>query len=313
MVLYVSLKRGREDKDKDEDHSAGSDQGMKDGRQARMLNSQKYAEAEELTHIVGDTEVKHNQGQDMGNTDDQPNVEAALRHDWFKKPTNPPTPDSDWNARKSIDNLTQDHLVGPAFNLLKGTCRSRVELEYNIEESYKSVTDRLEWNNPKGNEYPFNLSKPLPHGSIVMESDKGRGRPSTGSQKLPEESQYHQARETFRSDISNRIPYTAYNNPQGIIYEDKLKRNRLMRTDKLYQFSDWTLTYVTFVLHDIASNLRMDYLSKQRWSSLDKKRSRIMIKAIDQVLLERRLMRSLEKFIGGRDYEEGLQLLQQTI
>ncbi|GKC76390.1 hypothetical protein Tco_1127164 [Tanacetum coccineum] len=30
--------------------------------------------------------------------------------------------------------------------------------------------------------------------------------------------------ETFRSDISNRISYTAYNKPQGIIYEDKYKK-----------------------------------------------------------------------------------------
>ncbi|GKC46831.1 hypothetical protein Tco_1064553 [Tanacetum coccineum] len=43
-----------------------------------------------------------------------------------------------------IDNLTQYHLVGPIFNLLKGTYRSRVELEYNIEECYKAVTDRLD-------------------------------------------------------------------------------------------------------------------------------------------------------------------------
>ncbi|GJR40225.1 hypothetical protein Tco_1215909 [Tanacetum coccineum] len=68
-----------------------------------------------------------------------------------------------------IDNLTQEHLVGPAFNLLKGTCKSRVELEYNIEECYKAVTDRLDWNNPEGKEYPFDLSKPLP---LIME----RGR-----------------------------------------------------------------------------------------------------------------------------------------
>ncbi|GKD49126.1 hypothetical protein Tco_1278102, partial [Tanacetum coccineum] len=61
-----------------------------------------------------------------------------------------------------IENLTQEHLVGPAFNLLKGTCRSRVELEYHFEECYKAVTDRLDWMNPKGYEYPFDLSKPLP-------------------------------------------------------------------------------------------------------------------------------------------------------
>ncbi|GJS04306.1 hypothetical protein Tco_0320814 [Tanacetum coccineum] len=87
--------------------------------------------------------------------------------------------------------------------------------------------------------------------------------------------------ETFSSDISKRIPYTTYNNPQGIIYEDKYKRNMLMRTDELYKFSDGMLTFVRPVLHDIALNLRMDYLPKKRWSSLDRKRSHIMIKAID--------------------------------
>ncbi|GKD62109.1 hypothetical protein Tco_1299618 [Tanacetum coccineum] len=70
--------------------------------------------------------------------------------------------------------------------------------------------------------------------------------------------------------ISKRTPYTAYNNPQGIIYVDKFKRNRLMRSDELYKFSDGTLTSVRSVLHDIASNLRMDYLPKRRWSNLEK-------------------------------------------
>ncbi|GJX08701.1 hypothetical protein Tco_0196633 [Tanacetum coccineum] len=50
--------------------------------------------------------------------------------------------------------------------------------------------------------------------------------------------------EIYRSDISKRTPYTAYNNPQGIIYVDKYKRNRLMRSDELYKFSDGTLTSV---------------------------------------------------------------------
>ncbi|GKD13729.1 hypothetical protein Tco_1198136 [Tanacetum coccineum] len=72
-----------------------------------------------------------------------------------------------------------------------------------------------------------------------------------------------------------------------------------MRSDKLNKFFDGTLTSVQRVLHDISNNLRMDYLPKRRWSNLDKKRYCIMIKAIDQHLLERRLMRNLEKFVGG--------------
>ncbi|GJV96682.1 hypothetical protein Tco_1548259 [Tanacetum coccineum] len=357
-----------------------------------------------------------------------------------------------------IDKLTQEHLVGPTFNLLKGTCKSRIELEYNFEECYKALTDRLDWNNPEGKENPFDLSKPLPlimnQGSQVVPVDffinndleylKGGSStnkyttlttktkvakydipgiedmvPSLWSLvKVSKHDVYSTKRiiavtkvkvmkwydygyleeikvrredhqlykfkegdfprlylhdiedmmlllvqkklsnlerdvifdlgvalrmftrrivilrrvedlqlgvesyqkklnitkpETFRSDISKRTPYTAYNNTQGIIYVDKYKRNRLMRLDELYKFSDGTLTSVRSILHDIAFNLRMDYLPKRRWSNLDRQRSRIMIKAIDKLMLERRLMRSLEKFVGGRDYEEDFRLLERTI
>ncbi|GJU73482.1 hypothetical protein Tco_1264887 [Tanacetum coccineum] len=61
-----------------------------------------------------------------------------------------------------IDNLTQENLLRPTFNILKGTCKSFVELKYHFEECYKDVIDQLDWNNPEGHEYPFDLSKPLP-------------------------------------------------------------------------------------------------------------------------------------------------------
>ncbi|GKF68414.1 hypothetical protein Tco_0198093, partial [Tanacetum coccineum] len=35
--------------------------------------------------------------------------------------------------RLKIDNLTQDILLGPAYNLLKGTCSSSIELEYHFQ------------------------------------------------------------------------------------------------------------------------------------------------------------------------------------
>ncbi|GJV76520.1 hypothetical protein Tco_1508104 [Tanacetum coccineum] len=54
-------------------------------------------------------------------------------------------------------------------------------------------------------------------------------------------------------------------------------------------------------------------LAKRKWSNLDRTRSRIMIKAIDQQLFERRLMRNLEKFIGGREYGNDFRLLEWTI
>ncbi|GJW92021.1 hypothetical protein Tco_0169574 [Tanacetum coccineum] len=51
--------------------------------------------------------------------------------------------------------LTQDILVGPAYNILKGTCRGFVKLEYNMEECLKALTDQLDWNNPQGDRYAF--------------------------------------------------------------------------------------------------------------------------------------------------------------
>ncbi|GJU10713.1 hypothetical protein Tco_1133109 [Tanacetum coccineum] len=64
--------------------------------------------------------------------------------------------------RLKIDNLTQDILLGPAYNMLKGTCSSSVELKYHFQECFNALTDKLDWNNPKGDRYPFDLSKPLP-------------------------------------------------------------------------------------------------------------------------------------------------------
>ncbi|GJV58338.1 hypothetical protein Tco_1459343 [Tanacetum coccineum] len=88
---------------------------------------------------------------------------------------------------------------------------------------------------------------------------------------------------------------------------------RLMRLDELYKFCDGTLSSVQRVLHDIASSLEMDYLPKRIWSKLDRKRSRIMIKEIDQQLFKKRLMRNLEKFVGGREYGNDFRLLERTI
>ncbi|GJY72507.1 hypothetical protein Tco_0476210 [Tanacetum coccineum] len=64
--------------------------------------------------------------------------------------------------RLQIDNLTQEILVGPVYNLLKGTCTSSIELEYNMEECFKTLTNRLDWNDLEGDRCPFNLTKPLP-------------------------------------------------------------------------------------------------------------------------------------------------------
>ncbi|GKE68885.1 hypothetical protein Tco_1526957 [Tanacetum coccineum] len=77
-------------------------------------------------------------------------------------------------------------------------------------------------------------------------------------------------------------PYTAYHDIQGIIYQDDIARNRLMRTDELHKFSDGTLNHVRTALNDIATGIQMEYLPKRKWSKRDKQRARVMINAIDK-------------------------------
>ncbi|GJU52308.1 hypothetical protein Tco_1226022 [Tanacetum coccineum] len=64
--------------------------------------------------------------------------------------------------RLKIDNLTKADLVGPIYNMLKGTCKSYVELDYTMEECYGAMSEQLDWSNPEGNRCPYDLSKPLP-------------------------------------------------------------------------------------------------------------------------------------------------------
>nr|GEZ63626.1 hypothetical protein [Tanacetum cinerariifolium] len=58
--------------------------------------------------------------------------------------------------------LTPELLVGLTYELMKGSCKSLVELEFFLKEVYKETTDQLDWNNPEGQQYLHDLLKPLP-------------------------------------------------------------------------------------------------------------------------------------------------------
>nr|GEX37152.1 hypothetical protein [Tanacetum cinerariifolium] len=64
--------------------------------------------------------------------------------------------------RLKLDKITKADLVGHVYKLLKGTCKSIIELEYNMDQCYIAQTDQLDWINPEGDRCPYNLSKPLP-------------------------------------------------------------------------------------------------------------------------------------------------------
>nr|GFA53563.1 hypothetical protein [Tanacetum cinerariifolium] len=77
--------------------------------------------------------------------------------------------------------------------------------------------------------------------------------------------------------------------------------------------SDGTLNDVRNALDDRLKGIWMQYLPTIIWRREDKDRAATMIQAIDKMLKTRRIMRSLEKFVGGRLYEGDFRMLQRTI
>nr|GEZ28543.1 hypothetical protein [Tanacetum cinerariifolium] len=77
--------------------------------------------------------------------------------------------------------------------------------------------------------------------------------------------------------------------------------------DKLYKFKEGDFKRLR--IQDIEDMLLLLAI----WRRSDMERAATMIQAIDKQLKTRRIMRSLEKFIGGRLYEGDFRMLQQTI
>ncbi|GJR41540.1 hypothetical protein Tco_1309643 [Tanacetum coccineum] len=194
--------QGRDDQDKDEEPSARSNHGLKRQRSGKEESSKeatqkeskstssskgttrsppkssgKFVQEEEHDPRVDDLEEPFHQEFDTRD-DVSPVREATDVDERLWNPSCSRTPDRDWNQTKflatpidfsvfimnrlNIQHLTQDLLTGPTYDLIKGTCKSVVELEYHLEEVLKATNDQLDWHNPKGRPYPRDLSKPLP-------------------------------------------------------------------------------------------------------------------------------------------------------
>nr|GFB61481.1 hypothetical protein [Tanacetum cinerariifolium] len=119
--------------------------------------------------------------------------------------------------------------------------------------------------------------------------------------------------DTYHPDLKRCKAYTAHSNPRGFIYQNKDKKNRLMRIDELHKFSNGMLNDVRNALDDRLKGIQMQYLPTTIWRRGDKDRASAMIQAIEKMLKTRRIMRSLEKFAGGRLYEGDFRMLQRTI
>nr|GEX27310.1 hypothetical protein [Tanacetum cinerariifolium] len=213
--------------------------------------------------------------------------------------------------RLKVDTLTPELLAGQTYKLMKGSYKSLVIVKWHDYKHLDWITvcrddDKL-YKFKKGDFKRLRIQDIEDMLLLLRVEDLKLGVESYQKKlnltKL----------DTYRTNLKCKEAYTAYFNPRGFIYKNKDKQNRLMRIDELHKFSDGKLNDVRTALDDRLKGIRIKYLPQTIWRRSHKERAAAMIQAIDKQLKTKRIMRSLEKFVGGRLYEGDFRMRQRTI
>ncbi|GJW03411.1 hypothetical protein Tco_1562267 [Tanacetum coccineum] len=141
--------------------------------------------------------------------------------------------------RLKVVTLTPELLAGPTLEMMKGSCKSKL--------TNLTIEERL----------AFNISLRMFTRSVVIQR-------RVEDLQLGFESYQKKLNltkpDTYILDLKRREAYTAYSNLRGFIYQNKDKKNRLIRIDELHKFSDGTLNDVQTALDDRLNGIRMKYL-----------------------------------------------------
>ncbi|GKD59035.1 hypothetical protein Tco_1296544, partial [Tanacetum coccineum] len=164
-----------------------SKSGSSKGAKSQSKSSGMFIQSEELEFEVTDSDMPQDQEENPGNDNEEPKgktLQQGPTQSWLMTLASSADKLSktfdelmstliDFSAYimngLKITNLTQETLLGPAFKLLKGIHTNFAELEYDFEDCYKALSEKLDWGNPEGGDYPIELTKPLP---LVMNGNR---------------------------------------------------------------------------------------------------------------------------------------------
>ncbi|GKC53811.1 hypothetical protein Tco_1076556 [Tanacetum coccineum] len=315
-----------DDDDDDEDPSAGPNQGKAPSKSSKTGKSATAKELveESIVEVVMDDAV-NTAGEDVVYDDDKPQYTSepktykTLNQDWLKQPPRPPTLDPELNKRQVVLDQPKKHLdstnglynIGSShFNDLmatfdltssktnlqsvKGTCTSNIELEYNFQECFNALADKLDWNNPEGDRYPFYLSKPLPL-SVSVKKLHGYGHLEEIMMKRTDRQLYKFKEGVFMDLYLNDIEDIA-----SCCSTQAIPSQRKLTLFDFYLwlfFSDGTLKTVCDELHYRILDFSLGYnneMSTRKWTAIDKKISELTVELIDKQMRERRIIKNLE-------------------
>nr|GEW07525.1 hypothetical protein [Tanacetum cinerariifolium] len=330
-----SLKRSQDDKDKDQDPSTGSDRGTKRRKSSKDVESSRYLRSKEKKS----SSIQQDQEFVTRDNDEQPADKEVTKDDWFKKPKRPPTPDPDWSTCKSITELEYHLKECSKARTERLDCHNPKNKPYpfDLKKPLPFIQDHQGRKTiPK--DYFINIDLEYMKGGDLSRKyltygPKRQGFYGYASNLTSSKDVYSRRRIIMvtRLKIMKKYDYShleeievrrddqeLYTFKEGDFKRLRLQdvediRKRLMRIDELHKFSDGTLNDVWSALYDIFVGIRIECLPMRRWSNLDKKKAQVMVQDIDRKLYQRRLMRNLEKCVGGRVYGNDLRLLERTI
>nr|GEZ13216.1 hypothetical protein [Tanacetum cinerariifolium] len=223
--------------------------------------------------------------------DDQPITEASQHPEWFPQQKKPLTPNRDWNKtlpathesiQPWISELAKQADSRSSFNELMDThvdfsafLMNRLKLDTLTPELLAGPTyEQMKGPCKSLVELEFILEE------VYKKADKSDGRRTICFQRL------------------SKNVHKKHRNPKACGRPST---------------SNGALNDVRTTLDDRLKGIRMTNLPQTIWRKSDKERAAAMIQAIDKQLKTRRIMRSLEKFVGKRLYEGDFRMLQRAI
>ncbi|GJY11352.1 hypothetical protein Tco_0379537 [Tanacetum coccineum] len=315
----VTFKRRRDNEDDDEEPSAGSNRGSnrrkgkehestsalnentskstgpsKEGSKSKTRSTGKSAQAEEQVYTVKDLEELA--PQEFKTV--QPWISALAQnedpHKSFDELMDIPLEFSAFMMnRLKVDTLTLDLLSGPTFELMKGSCKSLITVRRNDDKLYTFKEGDYKRLHLQDIEYMLLL---LVQGKLQNLTIEERIALNVSLRMF-----------TRSIVIRRRVEdlQLAYSNPIGFIYQNKDKKNRLMRIDELPKFSNGTLNDVRTALNDIMKRIQMEYLPQTVWRNVDRERAcaRIQRRSVKVKEIQERCIIKAFKLSNQERYE----------
>ncbi|GJS29721.1 hypothetical protein Tco_0490341 [Tanacetum coccineum] len=253
----VSFKRRRDDEDKDEEPSTGSNQGSKRRKARKELESTSALKEKTSKTIGKSTEGSKSHHTSAGESAQAEEPMEYAQDVYSKRRIIAVTKLQivEWHGYKHLDWIAVHRDDNNLYTFKEGDFK-RLRLQ-DIKDMLILLVQGKLTNLNVEERLAFSVSLQMFTRSIVIQ--RRVEDLQLGVESFQKKLNITKPN-TYIFDLKRRDVYTAYSNPRGFIYHNKDKKNKLMRIDELHKFSDGTLDDVWTALNDRLKRIRMEYL-----------------------------------------------------